>query len=92
MKQHRDEQGRFAKYERPVNRPTLVTILGIECLRAGVVMDDHGDEVSIRSKDGTVNERLTLRDACALLGMMNGVYCSPHVLKFGGIRIIPAKP
>lgn len=85
---NRDDKGRFCKPARPINRPTLVTIAKIEACRAGAELIDHGDQVTLRSLDGEINERLELRDACAVLGMMRGVYCSPHVLAAGGVKIV----
>lgn len=86
--QHRDDRGRFARPRKQVNRPTLVTILKIEACRAGVKADEEGDQVRLSSHDGAISELLPLDEACAVVAMLRGTYCSPHVIEAGGLKIV----
>lgn len=84
---HRDNRGRFCRPQKTVNRPTLVTILRIEACRAGLRATELAlDTIELRCQDKV--EKLSLADACAVVAMLRGTDCSPHIIKAGGLKII----
>jgi len=86
---NRDARGRFARREAPaINRPTLVKIAQIEACRAGIGLRDLGDDVELHDHRREMVERLPLAEACVVLALLRGRWCSPHILRAGGLRLV----
>lgn len=74
----------------PLSRAGLRAVAKLEALRAGLSLTDlEGGKLRLEAPDG-FGDDLSLEEACTVLGMLRGDRCSPHVLKAGGVRIIPA--